>query len=116
MARKRQRSFGTGFKNSNGNFTLHEFIKMKMNNQIEDYMRNFKITESKCPPKELCEGDCFRCMSCFKHADKLIVIQKRNVKIRNKKIKIEEFLDEDKTVENQGNMERCSKCGKNNDK
>ena len=95
MARKRQRSFGKGFNNVNGNFTVHEFVRMKMNNEIEDYMRNFKITESKCPPKELCESDCFRCVSCFRYANKLVEIQKRNVKIRGKKIKIEEFLDED---------------------
>lgn len=54
--------------NKNGNFSIEEFVRLIHNGKIDDYMRRFKSSEHKCPPKELItsESMCFYCVQCMR--------------------------------------------------
>lgn len=88
---------GNNYKNINGEMTIEEMIKIKHNNQIEDFMRSFSLLKSKCPNGKLKpkDGSCFYCVECLVYAFDEIKEYKTYYKVGKNKYPKEE-IDEDK--------------------
>lgn len=73
--------------------TIEEMIRMKENDEIEEYLKNFIPCKSKCPHPSLQHLDkkrsCFYCCSCIRKAFDEIKILKRSYKIGKRKIRKE---------------------------
>ena len=56
-------------KNPNRNMSLGEFVLLGDKDSLIDYLRKFKVSESKCPPTGLLcavSNQCYYCIECFK--------------------------------------------------
>lgn len=74
-------------KNKNGNLTNLELVTMIHNGTLDEYMRKFKVTKSKCPPNSLIAitQTCFYCLECQRHCISQVKEFKGYYKIRNEK-------------------------------
>lgn len=79
------------YNNPNGLLTTKEIVRLKYEGKEQEWMRNFRVTDNKCPPDELRQGNCFYCIKCWIEAFKQIDIGKRQIKIRGRKYKLKDF-------------------------
>ena len=80
------------FNNKNGDLTVEEFLHLIHTDQLDSYMRSFKSSQHKCPPRELRASDqmCFFCIDDFKHCLSQVKEYKDHYKVKSKKYKKED--------------------------
>lgn len=82
----------TVFKNSNGNMSSEDWIRLVIDKEGFDlWMRGFRTNTHQCPPRELLEdGLCFRCVDCQRSAASMVKEYKGHYSIQNIKYTKEE--------------------------
>lgn len=66
------------YNNPLGDMTEEDLIEIKKNGNVEEFLRNLRITQTPCPPKKLKHPTllCFECVQCYNHAFDSIKIRK----------------------------------------
>lgn len=75
------------YNNPNGEISIDEMIKIKNENNIEEFLKNFDVCSNPCPNKKLrpINGKCFYCIDCIQKAFDNIKEYKNYYKINNNK-------------------------------
>lgn len=66
------------YKNPNEEFAEEDFMQIKQEGKVDEFLREFKIIEQPCPPRKLrpAGGMCFHCEFCFGESFKKVKIKK----------------------------------------
>lgn len=85
---------GNDYNNPNGEMSIEDMIKLKHDNKVEEFLKNFKVTKDPCPNKKLKpkNGSCFYCiLDCWIPALDKIKEYKNYYKVLGKKYNKEDF-------------------------
>lgn len=77
----------------NGYLEIEEFVRLIHTEELDPYMRKFRVTKHKCPPQELKSNGihCYYCLDCFNHCISKVKKYKEHYKVGGKKYPKEGF-------------------------
>ena len=80
-----------------GFMDIIDFLKLIHNNELEQYIRDFRTHTHLCSPKEIMnkKQQCFYCLDCFRYAQSQVKEYKDYYKVKNKKYYKKDLEKED---------------------
>ena len=91
-----KKTIGSDYNNPNGELDIKRMVKIKHNDEIENFIRKFRVSSQPCPNKKLRPIGimCFKCSPCLFGAFDKIKEYKTYYKVLGKKY-LKEELDND---------------------